>query len=387
MPESTNLPLDRPDRFRPPPAYAELTEKEPVAKVSLPDGGEAWLITGYAAAKAVLADSRIGVTAPGSADADAHSPLGEGASHQRFRRLVSTLLTARRVNDFQPRVIEIARRLVSEMLAKGHGVDLVAALARPLPRTVICELLGIEIEDEERFHTWVESSVALVVPPDDPEAVARYVASAQELWEFMTAAVDKRHREPDDGLLSAIIHGEREISADEVVLTGITVLITGYITTANALSVGIVDLIRAHGLAGLSTVEQLDRTAEEMLRRQSGPGNEALPRWACEHVEVAGKTIEAKDMVLVSLEAANHDPCQFAEPHDFELARRANAHLAFGYGRHHCLGAGLARIELRAAIQELAAQCPTLALATPVEEIPWTGHHFEDGPAVIPVTW
>lgn len=387
MPESTKLPLDRPDRFRPPPAYAELTERCPVAKVATPDGGEAWLITGYAAAKAVLADTRFGVTQPGSAGADAHSPLGEGASHQRFRRLVSGLLTARRISDFQPRVVEIARRLVREMLARGPGVDLVAALARPLPRTVICELLGIEIEDDERFHTWVESSVALVVPPDDPEAVARYVASAQELWEFMTAAVEKRYREPDDGLLSAIIHGEREITADEVVLTGITVLITGYITTANALSVGIVDLARSHGFAALPTTADLDRTTEEMLRRQSGPGNEALPRWASEDIDVAGTSIQAQDMVLVSLEAANHDPGQFADPGDFELTRRANSHLAFGYGRHHCLGAGLARIELRAAIQELAAQCPTLTIAEPLSEIQWTGHHFEDGPAVIHVTW
>src|SRR5215467_1485670 len=375
MATSHDLPLERPNRFYPPPAYAELRRHEPVAKVCLPDGGEAWLVTSHQAVTAVLADARFAVT-KATESSDGPSPLGEGRNHRRFRRLVAGVLTSQRIQAFGPRIEAIAQGLITQMVSQGPPADLVARLSRPLPLTVISELLGITIEDGERFHHWVEAAVALVVPPDDPELIARYAASAQQLWQYMAAVVEGKRRAPDDGLLWRILAESPGVSIDEQINVAITVVITGYITTANALAAGIADLAATRGFGGLTGEDEIGGTAEEMLRRQSGPGNEALPRWAREDVVLADQQITAGDLVLARLEGANYDPTRFAEPERFNQARAANGHLAFGYGRHHCLGAELARAELRAALRAIGQHCPDLRVVP--QDIPWTGHPFED---------
>ncbi|HEV2372345.1 MAG TPA: cytochrome P450 [Streptosporangiaceae bacterium] len=387
MPTSYELPLERPDRFQPPPGYADLRRREPVTRVCLPDGGEAWLVTSYDAVKTVLTDARFGVTKPDSRLADDLSPMGEGRNHRRFRQLVSGALTSQRIHAFEPRIEAIAEQLITQMVRHGAPADLVTHLSRPLPLTVMCELLGIQIDDGEKFHHWVEAAVALVVPPDDPELIAEYAATAQQLWEYMTAAVESKRGKPDDGLLSKTLAESSAFSEEEQINVAITVLITGYITTANALSIGLADLATTRGFGGPANDDARDSTVEEMLRRQSGPGNEALPRWAREDVVLGEQQVSAGDLVLARLEAANHDPAAFPEPGTFDHARTANGHLAFGYGRHQCLGAGLARAELRAALRAIRQHCPDLSLAQPPQDIPWTGHPFEDGPASILITW
>lgn len=391
MRSTHTMPLARPVLLEPPPAYAELRDREPVARVRMPNGAEAWLLTRHDDVKMVLADVRFGLNPPGTPAAGNPSLTQDGDGHRRLRRLLSRVFTAATVARFEPRVAALADQLVRELVAAGPGSDLVRHLSRPLPLLVISEILGVRVEDRDEFERWVEAANALVVPPDDPDEAAEYAAVGARLWEHIAALVADKQAHPGDDLLSALIQVREAgdgLSDTELVVAVITLLTTGFLTTANALSAGVIELAAKHRIGDLAgDPERIQHAVEEILRRQTGPGNEALPRWALEDVELRGTRIKAGDMVLGRLEAANHDPAQFVEPQRFDPSRRANPHLAFGYGRHHCLGSILARAELRAALAALAEHCPDLRLACAPEEIPWTGHPLDDGPAYIPVAW
>jgi cytochrome P450 len=391
MAEPHTMPLPRPVLLDPPPAYAELRARCPVTKVRMPNGEEAWLLTRYDDIRAVLADPRFAVSRPGSESADNPSLAQDGAGHRRLRRLVSKVFTSA-MTGYEPRVHEIADQLVRDMVATGPGADLVKHLSRPLPLAVISEILGVQVSNSETFQWWVEAANALVVPPDSAELIAAYAEAGKSLWECITGLVEDKRAHRSYDLLGTMIHGfaadEDRLSEAEVVVTVITLLTTGYLTTANALSAGVIELVTGHRIGDFADrPDAIERAVEEILRRQTGPGNEALPRWALSDVRLRGRHITTGDMVLCRMEAANHDPAHFVEPRQFAPAREPNPHLAFGHGRHHCLGAPLARIELRAALAALAEHCPELRLGCAPDEIEWTGHPLDDGPAYAPVTW
>ncbi|MDQ3762095.1 MAG: cytochrome P450 [Actinomycetota bacterium] len=154
------------------------------------------------------------------------------------------------------------------------------------------------------------------------------------------------------------------------------------------MTIGLVKLLEAGGLARLAgNAEAVGTAVEEMLRHQTGRSGEAMPRWTLTDVDLYGQHIPAGELVLARLEAANHDPTRFPDPDRFDPSRVPNPHLSFGHGPHHCLGAALARIELTAAVSALAERIPTLTLACCPEDIPWSGHPLDDGPAALPVTW
>src|SRR5205807_4588943 len=135
----------------------------------------------------------------------------------------------------------------------------------------------------------------------------------------------------------------------------------GQLTSANALSIGVVKLLTTGGLRGLADETAAGAAAEEILRHQAGVSGEPYPRWALSDVDIAGHGINAGDMVIVRLEAANRDPARFADPHRFDRTRDPNRHLRFGYGPHRCVGAAIARAQLVAAITALATRLPGLA--------------------------
>ena len=161
----------------------------------------------------------------------------------------------------------------------------------------------------------------------------------------------------------------------------------GQLTSANALSIGMVKLLTTGGIGDLADETVADTAAEEILRHQAGVSGEPYPRWALSDVDIAGQRIEKGDMVIVRLEAANRDPARFAEPDRFDRTRDPNRHLRFGYGPHRCVGAAVARTQLVAALTALATRLPDLALACAPEDVVWTGAPFDDGPAALPVTW
>lgn len=387
------LPFDRPHPMEPPPAYAELRERTPVAKVTNTDGRPAWLVTSYDAAQAVLSDPRFGVTPPGEA-AGAGTLLDDGPAHARLRRLVGKAFTPRSVAALTPRIEEWASELVETMAAGGPPADLVTSLASPLPILVISDLLGVAIDERERFRELADTASAA-----DPFAVGgdgQVAAGTVEAWTALvgcvTGLVAAKREQLGDDLLSALIAvrdtRDGRLGDDELVMLATTIVASGYLTARNAICVGTMRLISEGRLAELAgDSEQGQPILEEVLRLQAGLTGEPFPRWAHEDVELAGTPVARGDLVLVRLEAANRDPRHFTEPDRLVPHRRSGSDLTFGRGPHYCLGAALARVEVGAALRALARRLPDLRIHGEVEDVPWIRSHTDAGPTVLPVTW
>ncbi len=386
--ETPTLPLDRPEPFGPAPAYRTL--RGSASRVITESGEPGWLVVDAESVRTVLSDPRFGITPPGT-EAEGGSLMTDGEPHARLRRLVARAFTPRTLEGLRPWVDELAGRLVADLVASGPGADLVAVLARPLPLSVTTHMLGIRVDDREAFHVWADAVSGLTAAGLGREPGYGAEQAWGELAGFLTGLIAEKRADPGDDVLSALVAvrdaDDGRLDDGELVATSAAVVAGGYLTVANALSIGVVQLLQAGGLAGLADRDAAASAVEEVLRCQIGLGGEAFPRWARTDVELGGRRIAAGEMVLPRLEAANHDPDRFADPERFDRARTPNPHIGFGHGPHHCIGAALARIELVAAFSALARQVPGLALACRPEEIPWTGNPLDDGPAALPVTW
>jgi cytochrome P450 len=393
MPTTTRtLPFERPGVLEPPPAYAELRRTAPVARVSTPDGTQAWLVTSYDGVAAVLADPRFGVAPLGGGHPGNHTLFQDGDAHARLRRLVSAVFAPRHVESMRSRIEALAADHVAAMAAAGPPADLVDALAAPLSITAIGELLGIPADERAQLRCWADTAltVDMSVPTGELDG-----AAMQQAWESLSGyaaeLVAARRSEPGDDLMSALIgvHDAQDgrLSGDELTAMVTTLVSAGYLSACNVMSVAVIHLVVTGRMASLAAVpEQLDATVEEVLRHQSGLTGEVLPRWAHADVELGETRIATGDMVLARLEAANRDPAQFPDPDRF-VPDRPNPHLAFGRGPHHCLGAALARMEIGAALHSLAVRLPGLRLRDRVEDVPWIHGFVDSGPAALHVTW
>ncbi|MGW5365953.1 cytochrome P450 [Actinopolymorpha pittospori] len=386
------LPFDRPDPMEPPPAYAELRESTPVAKVGNADGRPAWLVTSYDAAEAVLSDPRFGVTPPGEAGAEG-TLLDDGPGHGRLRRLVGKAFTPRSVAALRPRIEEWAREHVAAMAASGPPADLVASLASPLPILVISDLLGVAIDERDLFRELADTASAA-----DPFAMGvdgQVAEGTVEAWTalagYAAGLVAAKRELMGDDLLSALIAvrdtQDGRLSDEELISLATTVVAAGYLTTRNAISVGAIRLVSEGRLAELAgDSEPAEQILEEVLRLQAGLTGEPFPRWAQQDLELSDTPIARGDLVLVRLEAASRDPRHFAEPDRLDPHRRGSD-LTFGRGPHYCLGAALARVEVGAALRALAQRLPDLRIHGAVEDVPWIRSHTDAGPTILPVTW
>ncbi len=375
------LPTARENPFDPP---AELAARPPISRLRYPDGSLGWLVTDYAAARFVLSDQRF------SSRLDlARSPIRvatpqqvpgaflfmDPPEHTRYRRLLTGQFTLRRMRALEPRIVEIADRLLDGL---SRPADLVRGFALPLPSLVICELLGVPYESHERFE---RASHSMVDPTlTEPE---RDVAGG-ELFGLLAEVVADKRRSPGDDLLSGLL----ELSDDEVMGIGVMLLFAGHETTANMLGLGTFALLRHPAeLARLRADPALvDGAVEELLRHLSIVQHE-VNRAALDDVEVAGQRVAKGESVLVSIPMANRDATRFPAPATLDITRNTSGHMAFGHGVHQCLGQQLARIELRIGFSALLDRFPGLRLAVPPEEVPLrTGRGIYGGDA-LPVTW
>lgn len=377
--DSLSLPYERPSPYDPPPAFADLRKDGPLVRTVDGAGRPVWLVLGADLAQQVLTDARFGVVGPGE-HAETDSLLCDGAAHSRLRGPISRGFGARAVDRLRPRIRELADEHVADLAAAGPPADLVALVALPLARAVIAEVLGVDIVDRDRFAAWAQA-ISTVVAEQDSTAIEGWT----DLLAFLGELVAARRAEPRADLLSGL--AEDGLTDRELVFAGAALLAGGQLTSANALSIGMVKLLTSGGLRGLADERAADVAAGEILRHQAGVSGEPYPRWALSDVDLAGQRVETGDMVIVRLEAANRDPDRFADPDRFDRTRHPNRHLRFGYGPHRCVGAAVARTQLVAAITALAARLPDLALARAPEDVRWTGAPFDDGPADLPVTW
>jgi cytochrome P450 len=377
--DSLSLPYERPSPYDPPPAFADLRKEGPLVRTVDGVGRPVWLVLGADLAQRVLTDARFGIVGPGEY-ADTDSLLCDGDAHGRLRGPISRGFGARAIERLRPRVRELADTHVADLAAAGPPADLVALVALPLARAVIADLLGVDIADRDRFTSWARA-ISTVVAEQDATAIDGWT----DLLAFLGELVAARRAAPRSDLLSAL--AAEDLTERQLVLAGAALLAGGQLTSANALSIGVVKLLTTGGLRGLADETAAEAAAEEILRHQAGVSGEPYPRWALSDVDLAGHRIDAGDMVIVRLEAANRDPARFADPDRFDRTRDPNRHLRFGYGPHRCVGAAIARTQLVAAIMALASRLPGLGLACAPEDVRWTGAPFDDGPATLPVTW
>ena len=370
--------------------HARLRARRPVTPVVLPGGMGTWLITGYAEARAALADPRLSKHMPGwhpepdsiFAALDLHMLNSDPPDHERLRKLVNKAFTARRVQRLRPRITAITAGLLEDMSTRTEA-DLLASFAFPLPITVICELLGIPAKDRDDFRTWSATIVSNAAAPEV------FQAHATAMARYFVALLAAKRREPGDDLLSALIAARDEedsLSENELVSMVFLLLVAGHETTVNLIASGVLALLlNPAELARLRAEPALIGGAVEELLRYVNPVNHTTFRCAAEPVEIGGVRIGRGDPVLVALSGANRDPARFGDPDRLDLGRDSSGHLAFGHGIHYCLGAPLARLEAEIAVSALLARFGSISLAVPAASLRWRPSTLIHGLESLPV--
>ncbi|MEU7937635.1 cytochrome P450 [Microbispora bryophytorum] len=393
-PRLATYPLTRERAFDPPDELARRRAEAPVQRMTYADGHEGWLVTGYAEARAILADNRFS-TRPELL----HSPIpqrgdfrGEpltpgfflrmdAPAHTRYRRLLTGQFTVRRMKQLEPRIQEITESRLAAMEREGAPADLVESFALPIPSLVICELLGVPYEDREKFQR--DSAVLL----DLGSSMADIRAAVQDLYSYLHDLVTAKAKEPADDILSGLVAGA-ELTTEEIAGVGLLLLIAGHETTANMLGLGTFALLTNPDQLAVVRDDPaaVENAVEELLRYLSivhiGPTRTAL-----EDVEVGGALIRAGEAVTLSIGAANRDAGRFEGGDVLDVRRSAHGHLSFGHGIHQCLGQQLARIEMRIAYPALLRRFPNLRLAVPAREVPLRSNMAIYGVHRLPVLW
>ncbi|MBE1584339.1 cytochrome P450 [Nonomuraea angiospora] len=396
-----SYPIPSEAALEPPAEWAELRGKCPVARVTLPSGDEATLLTRYEDVKQVLADPRFTrlLNAPDAARLSANDDGGlfssemaavipdSGEPHQRWRRLVGKYFTAKRMAALRPAMAQMAEQLIDDMVERGAPGDLKAALGFPLPVYVICDLLGVPASDRDRFAHWSDSLLNLT-----KFTQAETDASLAEFIQYMSEHVAAKRATPGDDLLSELIEAsaaEGEGLTDvELLATGMGLLVAGHETTANMIGkmVGMLLSDRTRWERLLADPSLVRTAVEEALRFDANSGF-GLPRYLKEETEVSGTVLPRGTTVICSMAAANRDESVFDAAAEMDLTRTPNPHLAFGSGSHSCLGQSLARTELQVVLEVLLRKLPTLELAVPVEELHRVEGLVVGGLRQVPVRW
>ena len=307
--------------------------------------------------------------------------------HTRLRRLVSKAFTPRAIQALRPRITELVDGML-DVMAEQRRVDLVDALAFPLPFSVIAEMLGTPSGDHERIRQLSGTVVRSLEPVADPDLAAAIMAADDELIQIAVEMIAWKRANPADDLLTALIHAEDDgdaLSDDELVAQTLLLYIAGHETTVNLIAGGTLALLRHPGqLALLRSDPALVGNAVEELLRYDSPV-QASRRITLEPVAVGGITIPAGAFVMASLGSANRDEIFWGPDAATLDLRRENArqHVSFGAGPHHCLGASLARLEACIAVERLTARFPDLALDG---DVVWNGRINLRGPAHLPVS-
>jgi cytochrome P450 len=371
VPETLSWPLQR-NGVDPVERVGELRQREPVAKLTSFLGMTVWLVTGDAEAREVLADTtsysndiRPFMGKRGSTTDGDIGGLGftDPPDHTRLRRLLTPEFTMRRLDRLRPRIAEIVERQLDEMerqAAETGTVDLVPSFAFSVPFLVICELLGLPDEDRETFR---QLGSARFDVSYGGQGVFGAVSGSRR---FLMEATAKQRENPGDGLIGQIIreHGD-EINDFDLAGLADGVFTGGLETSASMLALGTAVLLEhPEAYAAVATdPAAVDRTVEELLRYLSVV-QIAFPRFPKHDVQVGGHTVSKGDVVVVQLAAANRDERNATGLEGFDPTRAPTSHLAFGHGFHRCVGAELARMELRAAFPALARRFPHLTVAT-----------------------
>ncbi|MEU2282497.1 cytochrome P450 [Streptomyces sp. NPDC013178] len=382
---------------------AALRRESAVRQVTTPRGITGWLVTRYDDCRAALNDPRLlkdskAVTEVLGRQMDSGSPYLHASArlleshmlntdppdHTRLRALVNKAFTPKTVARLRPRIEDITDDLLDAMAEApaDSDVDLVKALAQPLPIAVIGEMLGIDAADRHRLLEWTR-----VIVSSAPGA--ELVKASDDIVAYLDGLIERKRAEPADDLMSALVQvsdqGDR-LSRDELIAMGVLMVIAGHDTTVNLIGNGVLALLSApEQLRRLRADPSLLPGAVEELLRYDGPVHVATHRVAAEPLELGGTPIPQGGLVMISLLAANRDEERFPDPDQLDITRDPKGHLAFGHGIHYCLGALLARTEARIALERLLARFPALRLGEGAGELSWYPSLLIHGLVTLPV--
>ncbi len=365
----------RRDGFHPVPELSALRDDEGVARIRTVFGTDAWLVTRFEDVRTVLSHPELFSNAlvpplrppgapPPSAEEAAAMRAGnllgsDPPEHTRLRRMLTAEFTVRRMRRLEPRVQQIVDDHLDAMERGGPPADLVTDFALPVPSLVICELLGVPYADRAGFQGTSKRILDVSLPPDER------AAAAAEARAYIAGLIKTIRHDPGEDLLGMLVreHGD-ELSDAELTGIGTLLLLAGHETTANMLSLGTLALLRHPGQLTLLRDEpdRVDAAVEELLRWLSIVHSGTVKITTTE-VRLGDQTLGPGETVICSLPAANRDPGLVPNPDDLDIRRDSIGHVAFGHGVHHCLGAPLARMEMRIAFPALLRRFPGLRLA------------------------
>lgn len=363
----------------------------PIHRVRTPVGDEAWLVTGYAEVRELLDDDRLGrshrtpASAPRSrASALFGGPIGdydaEFTGHDRMRSLLNPHFSVRSLQALKPKVAALTAELLDQLERGGPPADLHTKLALPLPVQVICELLGVPYGDRDTFGVWVHACAFETDPTESLDGMTALI-------DYCAGLVAGKRRRPGDDVISRL--GEEEDLTDgEIAVLAMVLLFAGFETSVVQIWHQVAQLLsEPTQWQGLLDNPSLIPRATEELMRVTMNANPGIPRYAREDIAIAGVTIADGDLVILDPGSANHDPAFFGDPDVVDFTRRGSTPLSFGYGRRYCLGAPLARIELKSVLAQLIPRFPSMRLAIDPGELSVNIDSLGSGLGPLPVTW
>ncbi len=395
-------PLRKDLRIDPHPYYRTLRERDPFHRTWAGDG---FVISRYADVVEVLGDrtlssdernqrrwrterdrfARAGL--PDPYEIDLSSMLRrDPPDHTRLRGLVSRAFTPRAIERMRPRIEERLDDLMHSLPTHGE-IELIRDFAAPLPVTVIAEMLGVPVEDQERFRAWSDEAVKLLGDSTFDE-IREGMRAFEELGRYIEGVADERRREPRGDLISGLVGAEDSggdrLSARELVSTSILLLIAGNETTTKLIANSIIALLRnPDQLALLRDEPKRIESAIDELLRYDGPV-QLTSRMTTEDREVCGRPVRKGQQLILMLAGANRDPEQFEDPDRLDVTRQDVHHVAFSRGLHFCLGAQLAKLEATLALEALIARWPDMRFGP--APIRWGTNTVLRGPTALPLT-
>ena len=352
-------------------------------------GGGVWGITRYDDVMQISKNPEVFCSGKGSRpDSSVPSSINmDDPEHKRRRGLVNRGFTPRRLAEHQDRVREICDWLIDSVCERGE-CDFVSEIAAPLPLVMIGDMLGMPKEDFGTLLRWSEDMLQATSATATEAQLQSANVAAGEYFTYITGAMEERRRAPTEDLVSLLVHGEidgERLSDEEIAHESLLILVGGDETTRHVITEGALALME-HPDQARKLIEDPGRirvAVEEFLRWVSPIKN--MNRTATRDVELHGETIHEGDKVLLLYPAANRDERAFDAPDVFDVERSPNDHVAYGgYGPHHCLGASLARLELRILFERLLARLPDLELAS-TEPLRRRPSNFISGIEAMPV--
>lgn len=392
-------PTERGCPFNPPEIFDDLRRKDEFATVPVLAGNTPWLVTRYEDAKAILGSPDFSarldnpgfplMSATDVQQRDHAQPSlvrTDDPEHQTKRRRLTREFTVKKIRSMRPHIQQVIDEVIDELLTEQAPADLVTTVALPIPSRVICLVLGVPYAEHAFFQRKAREALS---GKSDVETVQ---TALHELGAFVSELIDAKLQAPEDDLVSRLAHDylkTEEIDRQEVINIAMTLLIAGFETTGNMISLGTA-LLLAHPdqrdlfLAG---DEAFQANAVEEILRYLTIAHHPRQLVATVDTEIGGNTIRAGEGVLISLPATNRDGTAFEAPDEFDLARSARHHLAFSYGIHQCLGQSLARLELQLYFRTVFTRIPGLRLADSPQEYDLKTDSRAHGFNSLNVTW